>query len=66
MISNKKKASQLKKYLFIALMLSISFLHFAIFWVYVNFDTVRLTFFRFDEVQQAYVFDGLKNYLKII
>lgn len=47
-------------------MLSISFLHFAIFWVYVNFDTVRLTFFRFDEIQNEYVYNGFKNYADMI
>lgn len=66
MIAKNKKMSKLKLYLFIAIMLSISFLHFAIFWVYVNFDTVRLTFFRFDEIKNDYVFTGLKNYADMI
>ena len=61
-----KKGSKFKLYLFVILMLSISFIHFAIFWVYVNFDTVRLTLFRFDEITHDYVFYGLKNYGDVI
>ena len=66
MIAKNKKLSKLKLYLFIAAMLAISFVHFIIFWVYVNYDTVRLTFFRFDDIKQAYVFNGFKNYSDII
>ncbi|MBO4251669.1 MAG: sugar ABC transporter permease [Clostridia bacterium] len=66
MIVIKNKRSKLKLYLFIALMLSVSLLHFAIFYVYVNFDTVRLTFFRFDEIENGYVFNGFKNYADVI
>lgn len=66
MIEKNKFNSKLKLYFFIAVMLSISFLHFVIFWVYVNFDTVRLTFFRFDEITNGYVFTGFKNYADII
>lgn len=61
-----KKGSKVKLYLFVVIMLSISFLHFAIFWVYVNFDTVRLTFFKFDKLANEYAFNGFKNYGDII
>ncbi|MBQ6922076.1 MAG: sugar ABC transporter permease [Clostridia bacterium] len=66
MIVNNKKRSKVKLYIFVALMLSVSLLHFAIFYVYVNFDAVRLTFFRFDEIDNVYVFNGFKNYADVI
>ncbi len=66
MVSNNKTSSKIKLYLFVALMLSLSLFHFIVFYVYVNFDTVRLTFFRFDEIENAYVFYGFKNYADVI
>ena len=66
MIVNNKKRSKVKLYLFVALMLSVSLLHFVIFYVYVNFDTVRLTFFRFDEIKNQYVFNAFNNYADAI
>ena len=66
MITKRKKGFNLKLFFFVTAMLSVSFLHFAIFWVYVNFDTVKLTFYRFDIISNGYVFTGLDNYREVI
>ena len=62
MTNTVKTGSKLKFYLFIISMLAISFVHFALFWVYVNFDTIRLTFYKFNRVYQEYTWCGLENY----
>lgn len=66
MVIQHKKGLKLKLFFFIATMLSVSLLHFLIFWVYVNFDTVRLTFYRFDIITNGYVYNGFENYIEII
>ena len=66
MVIQRKKGLKLKLFFFIVAMLSVSLFHFAIFWVYVNFDTVRLTFYRFDIISNGYVYNGLENYREII
>ena len=55
-----------KKYIFIFSFLAISLFHFAVFWVYINADTIRMTFFRFNNVTQEYVWCGLYNYKEVI
>ncbi len=60
-----RTGSKVKFYLFVISMLAISFIHFMIFWVYINFDTIRLTLYRWS-VTQEYVFCGFYNYSEII
>ena len=58
----KKVFITLKKYLFIFSFLAISLIHFAIFWVYINFDTIRLTFYSFNAAKQTYFWNNFENY----
>lgn len=63
-----RTGSKVKFYLFVFLMLVLSFVHFCVFWVYVNVDTIRLTFYQYtlnDQGQLAYVFKGFLNYTEI-
>ncbi len=43
-----KKKTNWKRGLFLAGLLTLSVSHFIIFWVYMNFETVRLTFFEYN------------------
>ena len=52
--------------IFIFLMLLWPVIHFIIFWVYINIDTIALTFQRFDVFSGEYVFYGLENYRSMI
>ena len=59
-----KKKMQWKRGVFLASLLALSVSHFLIFWVYMNFETVRLTFFeynRFNELE----FIGFERYVDI-
>lgn len=51
--------------IFIALMLAYPILQFLVFWLYINADTFRLTFSRFDVTTGKYVFWGTERYSKI-
>ena len=46
--SGNKKKTNWKRGLFLACLLTLSVSHFLIFWVYMNFETVRLTFFEYN------------------
>lgn len=54
-----------KTRLFIALMLAYPLLQFAVFWVYINFDTIRLTFSNFNVTTGKYEFWGAERYIKV-
>lgn len=47
-------------------MLALPILHFLIFFVYVNIDTIILSFQKFDYLKGKYVYVGLQNYKTII
>lgn len=68
-IPDKKKKFKLnrtvRKYLFIISLIIIPVVNFAIFWVYVNLDTILLTFKRFDVPTASYVWHGFKNYTSV-
>lgn len=51
--------------IFIVLMLAYPILQFLVFWVYINVDTISLTFSRFDVTTGKYVFWGMERYAKI-
>ena len=55
-----------KKYAFVIGFLSISLIHFAIFWVYINFDTIRLTFYSFDPMRRVYFWNNFQNYKNLL
>ena len=60
----RKKAINWKRGLFLAGLLTLSVSHFLIFWVYMNFETVRLTFFKYDMYNEL-KFVGFERYVKI-
>lgn len=51
--------------LFIVLMLTYPVLQFLVFWLYINIDTIKLTFSRFDVTTGKYVFWGMERYKKV-
>lgn len=63
---NKIKRYNWTTYLCIWLMLSVAILHFLVFFVYVNFETIRLSFFEFDAINYEYFFVGFKNYTTVL
>ena len=58
--------NSLKTKIFIYSLIIWPLLHFLIFWVYINFDTVLLTFERYSFQSNKYVFIGLDNYKDLI
>lgn len=54
-----------RKYIFIAELIIIPVINFIIFWVYVNFDTILLTFKRFDVPTASYVWRGFDGYISV-
>lgn len=60
----KKKKFFTKTNVFIMLMLAYPILHFLIFWVYVNFNTVVLSFQRWSVGQNKEVFANFDNYTR--
>jgi ABC-type sugar transport system permease subunit len=57
-----KKRRKFKRNLFIFLMLAYPILQFLIFWLYVNINTVIMTFQRFSLSEKDFVWNGLNNY----
>lgn len=55
----------LRKYGFILSLVIIPIINFAIFWVYVNFDTILLTFIKFNGLTGQYEWNGLQNYISV-
>lgn len=54
-----------RKYIFIAELIIIPVINFIIFWVYVNFDTILLTFKRFDVPTASYVWRRFDGYISV-
>lgn len=54
-----------RKYIFIAELIIIPVINFIIFWVYVNFDTILLTFKRFNVPTASYVWRGFDGYISV-
>lgn len=63
--SYKAKRRRQKKF-FIFMMLVLPIAHFMVFFVYVNIDTILLSFQRFDYYTGDYTFVWLENYQKVI
>ena len=65
-LDNKNKSimkrNKMKKKIFIILMLAYPLLQFAVFWVYINFNTVLMTFQRYSFMTQQYKWVGFSNY----
>lgn len=61
---SRLKSGGVKRGIFLTSMLALSVSHFLIFWVYMNFETVRLTFFEYD-IYNELNFIGFERYVKI-
>lgn len=62
--AKQKKAVNWKRGLFLTCLLALSVSHFLIFWAYMNFETIRLTFFEYDMYGEL-KFIGFERYVKI-
>ena len=60
----RKKPINWKRGLFLTALLTLSVSHFLIFWVYMNFETVRLTFYKYNMYNEL-TFVGFERYVKI-
>lgn len=58
----RKRKTKIKRALFIASFIGIPILHFLVFNLYVNIDTVVLSFQKFSNQKGAYIFVGFLNY----
>ena len=58
----KHKRNSKSDVVFICVMLSFPLLHLALFWVYINVDTVFLSFKQFDMNSGQWVWNGFRNY----
>ena len=65
MLPLAKSKKRIKELLFACLFLMPAVLHFAVYWVYINVDTIRLTFFEYLPMEGVYSFVGFKNYVNI-
>lgn len=63
-LGKKKKSYNWKRRIFLICLLALSVSHFLIFWVYMNFETVRLTFFKYNMYNEL-KFIGFERYVKI-
>ena len=57
-----KKKTDWKTFIFVYGFMAWPIIHFLVFWLYLNVDTVVLTFQTFSVKQGKYVFVGLRNY----
>ena len=51
--------------LFATFLVLYALIHFAVFWLYVNFDTIVTTFQKFNYNTQSYEWNWLNNYIKV-
>ena len=63
--SKARNKCTVRKYLFVLSLIIIPLINFAVFWVYVNFDTILLTFKRFDVPTASYVWRGFDGYVSV-
>lgn len=61
----KKRKKSIGEIVFICTMLALPVLHFCLFWVYINFDTIVLSFQRFDMDSGLWKPTGFSNYLEL-
>ena len=60
----KKSRKNLKRNLFICSLLVVPMLHFIVFWLYVNVETISLAFMEWDFFSNKYVFAGFDNFIE--
>ncbi len=64
MLLRKPTFAKTKRVIFICSFLALAVLHFLVFWLYINFDTIRLTFFKVNEYGEE-IFVWVDNYAKL-
>ncbi len=67
-VQSKKKAYNRAKrndLIFVWGMLALPILHFLIFWLYINSNTIFMTFFRYNPNIQGYQWYGLNNFINL-
>jgi len=64
MILKKQVFAKTKRTVFICSFLALSLIHFAVFWCFINFDTIRLTLFRVNEYGEE-TFVWFENYSRL-
>ncbi len=60
----KKPNKNLKRNLFIASLLIVPMLHFLVFWLYINIETISLAFMEWDFFSNTYKFAGIDNFIE--
>ena len=60
----KRPRKNLKRNLFIASLLIVPMLHFIIFWLYINIETIALAFMEWDFFSNEYKFAGIDNFIE--
>lgn len=64
-LKKRKKKIQWKEKGFIFLLVIVPLVNFALFWVYVNIDTIWMTFQKFNVRNNAYEWIGLERYVNV-
>ncbi len=59
----KKLRKNWKRNLFIASLLIVPMLHFLVFWLYINVETISLAFMEWDFFSNSYKFAGIDNFI---
>ena len=60
----KKPKKNLKRNLFILSLLIVPLLHFLVFWLYINIETISLAFMEWDFFSNSYKFSGIDNFIE--
>lgn len=60
----KKMNKNLKRNLFIVSLLIVPLLHFLVFWLYINIETISLAFMEWDFFSNTYKFAGIDNFIE--
>jgi len=60
--SKKRKKKNIEEKLFIIAMMAVPVLHFCVFWLYINIDSVFLSFEKFDMFTGKWIWTGISNY----
>ena len=64
LLAVRRKKFVIKRTVFIVSFLALSLAHFIVFWLFINFDTIRLTFFNVNEYGEE-IFVNFYNYAKL-
>ena len=63
--ARKKRKKSAAESIFISVMLSVPVVHFCLFWVYINADTLLMSFQKFNMDNATWVYNGFGNYKEL-